>query len=449
VTIKGVITDSLNGGYLSGAIVSVSGTPRVAISDSSGRFRIDGIPPGTRRIDVFHPLLDELGIALITPQMELHPRDSVSLELALPSAQSIVRTLCRATDRSVGPAAVFGQVIDAENQEPIAGARVSVDWFEYVVNKKKVGASLEHRDAMTASDGHFRVCGLPAEFTASLSASFKGDTTAKIAVRFDPVMAVTTLRLAPNYASSSVQDITAPTAAPPPTEAPQRGGRLKRGGSLTGKVVNLQGVAVSGARVAVDRPGAAAVTAADGRFVLNGIRPGTRSLQVRRIGYQPMEVPVDVGADGAKDLTVQLAEFVPLLDTVVVTAMLRDLGLERVGYTKRKKTGMGTYLGPEDIERRHAFHFADLFMTVPMLRRVYVDGRYVLTGRPGGMGGGCVNFFVDEMPWYGGGVEDFIIPAEVGAIEVYSSAFTPSQFRLGGAPCETVVVWTKPKLRIL
>jgi hypothetical protein len=159
--------------------------------------------------------------------------------------------------------------------------------------------------------------------------------------------------------------------------------------------------------------------------------------------------PIDVKAESPGELTVQLIDFVPLLDTVVVTAMLRDLGLERVGFTKRRKTGLGTYLGPEEIERRRAFHFTDLFMTVPGLRRsTYADGRPVLVGRGLGPGSGCVDYFVDDMHWLGGGVEDFISPAEVGAIEVYSSALTPSQFKQVGSQCETVVVWTKPKLRL-
>ena len=167
------------------------------------------------------------------------------------------------------------------------------------------------------------------------------------------------------------------------------------------------------------------------------------------MGFEPVEVPVDVSAETPRDLTVQLADFVPVLDTIVATAMLRDLGLERVGFARRRKTGMGKYLGPEEIERRRAFHFVDLFATIPMLRRTsYADGRQVLVGRSTGMSTGCVNYFVDDMPWLGGGVEDFIMPAEVGAIEVYSSAFTPAEFRRAGEPCETVVVWTKPKLRI-
>jgi hypothetical protein len=439
--VKGLVIDSLTGGYLAGAIVSVSGTPRMAITDSMGRFRIDGIPPGTRHIDVYHVALDELGLGLVTPKMELLPSDSVAVELAFPSAASIVRTLCRSSDRAVGPAAVFGQVVDAMTEAPIAGARVTVEWFEYVVSKKKVGTSLEHRDVTSASGGHFRICGLPSEFIAGLSASFGGDTTAKIAIRFDPIMAATTLRLAPAYAN--VKDVSAAGGVSATAQA------QRAGGSLTGRVIDPKGGAVAGARVAVDRPGHVAITAADGRFALHGIRPGTRSLYVRRIGFEPVEVPVDVSAATPRDLTVQLADFVPVLDTVVVTAMLRDLGLQRVGFAQRRKTGMGRYLGPEEIERRRASHFIDLFTTFPMLRRsTYADGRPALVGRPSGLGNGCVNYFVDDMPWLGGGVEDFIMPAEVGAIEVYSAAFTPGQFRQGGAPCETVVVWTKPKLRI-
>src|SRR5688500_19696084 len=110
--VRGIVTDSQNGGYLSGAIVSVSGTGRMAITDSIGRFRIEGIPPGTRRIDVYHDALDEIGLSLVSPQIDFRGGDSLSFELAFPSAASIVTKLCRASDRALGPAAVFGQVVD-------------------------------------------------------------------------------------------------------------------------------------------------------------------------------------------------------------------------------------------------------------------------------------------------------------------------------------------------
>lgn len=111
---------------------------------------------------------------------------------------------------------------------------------------------------------------------------------------------------------------------------------------------------------------------------------------------------------------------------------------------------MGTYLAPEQIQKMHALHFVDLFRSVPMVRQGYDSvGRAVLVGRPRAWGRGCIDYFVDDMPWSGGGIEDFIPPAEVGAIEVYAGAFAPPQFVRGLTGCgTTVVLWTKPKLGI-
>jgi hypothetical protein len=81
-----------------------------------------------------------------------------------------------------------------------------------------------------------------------------------------------------------------------------------------------------------------------------------------------------------------------------------------------------------------------------MLRREYSGGHAIVTGRPTGSGGGCVTWWVDGNPWMGGGIEDFIRPDEVAAVEAYSSGFTPGEFRRAGQDCETVVIWTKQKV---
>lgn len=58
-----------------------------------------------------------------------------------------------------------------------------------------------------------------------------------------------------------------------------------------------------------------------------------------------------------------------------------------------------------------------------MLRRAYDRyGRAKLVGRPHAWGTGCINYFVDGMPWLDninvetgvGGIEDFIMVSEVG-----------------------------------
>ncbi|HYN82586.1 MAG TPA: hypothetical protein VES88_13915 [Gemmatimonadaceae bacterium] len=56
----------------------------------------------------------------------------------------------------------------------------------------------------------------------------------------------------------------------------------------------------------------------------------------------------------------RLANFVPTLDTVVVTAMRLDAGLDRVGFSRRKKAGMGAFIGPEKIKDLRAVQFFEL-----------------------------------------------------------------------------------------
>jgi len=119
---------------------------------------------------------------------------------------------------------------------------------------------------------------------------------------------------------------------------------------------------------------------------------------------------------------------------------------------------MGTFIDPAKLQSIRAAQFVDLFSSVPMLRRASKrNGREKLVGRPHAWGVGCINYFVDGVSWLDNkddetgvnGIEDFIRPSEVGAIEVYAGAFVPSSFVRGLTSCDiTVAIWTKPKLGI-
>jgi hypothetical protein len=67
--LQGVAFDSVHSMPLVGAIVQVEGSGRFAISDSLGRFLADSIAPGSYRLVVEHPMLDTIGITLVTPPM--------------------------------------------------------------------------------------------------------------------------------------------------------------------------------------------------------------------------------------------------------------------------------------------------------------------------------------------------------------------------------------------
>jgi len=69
--IEGVALDSLHHAYLRGALLLIEGADATTMTDSSGLFRFDSVPPGLRRIFVVHPILDTVGVALVTAPLQI------------------------------------------------------------------------------------------------------------------------------------------------------------------------------------------------------------------------------------------------------------------------------------------------------------------------------------------------------------------------------------------
>src|SRR5207237_9718914 len=92
--ISGVVLDSVNSRYLSGAEVIVQGANISRITDSLGKFKVDSLPPGTYQAGVFHPLLDTVGIPLATQPFSLGPDSSSYIVLAIPSRTTIIHRAC-------------------------------------------------------------------------------------------------------------------------------------------------------------------------------------------------------------------------------------------------------------------------------------------------------------------------------------------------------------------
>lgn len=449
--IIGAVVDSIRGGVVRGALIAVENVGRTAITDLTGHFTLDSVPPGDHRLVLFDDLLDTLGLSVVTPLLTVTAGDTVGVVMSIPSAATIVGAKCGSGPPAPGTGALIGIVIDAETEKRVPGADILLAWSE-------VQASLEvgvrnlprQRTTKSAEDGSYRICGLPLDVNAELMSWRGRDTTAALPFRFqDSPLAIYTVALpGESYDSVTVGDS---VAGPPAAVAGQEGApRLRRGrATIRGMVTAVTGAAISGARVSVSGAEAVAMTNDRGEFVLSGLPSGSQTAQVRRLGYEPVEFAVNLTAARPVEVEVEMGQFVPVLSEVVVQGRL-DAGLDRVGFAQRQRRGIGRYLGLEEIERRGALRLVDLLAGFPMLRSVPgADGRPQMVGRGRGGGYGCVNFVVDGMPWLGEEQPtEFVHPQEVGALEVYSAGTAPVQFGRSGSTCETVVIWTRHRLGI-
>ena len=453
-SLSGTVYDSLHVAPLAGATVSVEGTDRVTVTSRLGIFMLDSVVPGAGlRVRVDHVLLDSIGIVMVTQPFELKDGDSPTIKLAIPSSASLVEVSCSAARRALGPSAVIGRLLDADTDDPVAGARVSVAWLEMSINAglRKVPRV---REALSGADGVYRICGLPSQIEGTLQASLKGVSTSEVRVKFEgQPLVVQGLKIGnANTVIASATDTAAVRRQKEATAGPSfSAARLQSGNaSLTGRVVNANGQPVAGARVDVIGTAGATLTKDNGEFILAGLPSGTQSVVVRQIGYAPEERAVELSTRAVARVEVKMERPATVLSAVVVKAD-RDIGLDRIGFSQRKRVGGGYYITADDIQKRAPNLLTDLFRTVPGLR-VSPGGNgtdYVIESSRSATGG-CVRYYVDGAVFeavFPGDVDRLVPPWEIAAIEVYNGISVPAQFQAAGSSsCAAIVIWSKTRV---
>lgn len=443
--LQGVAVDSIHGEPLVGALIQIEGSARLGFTDSLGRFLADSIPPGSYRVIVDHPILDTLGITLVTPPMTFAANEVTHTVIAVPSGEFLVNLFCPAARRALGPGALVGRVREPDTDSAAVGARVSLVWYDpdppgLPSNLRPTKKPPRVREATVGPDGTYRLCGLPEQYEGKLQAQRKdGGATAEVIVtQQNGLLALRSMSVAALPAVASAQDTSG---------APRR---LPRGTArVFGRVVSRNGAPVANARVGLMGASAAALTKANGEFVLDSLPPGTQALVVRQIGYRPTEVPVELSSRTAARVTVRLGESIPELSPVEVVSR-REEGLQKVGFLDRRRTSAGGYfMGPEQLENRHAMKFTDVLRTTPGLRVSEQNGQATLTSTRSAQGSGCVTVYMDGAPWQQlepGDLDAFVRPTEIAAIEVYNGVSVPPQFTVPGQNCTAVVVWSKTRV---
>src|SRR4051812_37812827 len=316
--LSGVVIDSVNGRYLSGAEVVVQGANLSLITDSTGRFNVDSLAPGTYQVGVFHPLLDTLGVAIATQPFHLGPDSASFIALAIPSATTLIKRACPVLGpRAQGSSAVIGHVTDPETLQPVSGADVSIAWSQLEASKE-IGVRRTPRVIRDSTDAHGRyaICGLPNSMKATLQARRGGSVTAEVPIEL----------------GDQETELFARTLLLAHVDSGAKTGKAV----VSGRVVLEGAPSNAGSRVEVVGTDKVALTNEKGEFTITELPSGSHVLLARHLGFGAETVPVDLSSRAPSQVSIKLPKFVAALDPVVVTAK-RVAGLDKVGFNQRMK----------------------------------------------------------------------------------------------------------------
>jgi hypothetical protein len=200
---------------------------------------------------------------------------------------------------------------------------------------------------------------------------------------------------------------------------------------------------LAGGQVIVQGLGISGPTRADGTVRLERLSAGTRTVEVRYLGYAAQQAQVTLKPGQTSQLHFTLE--VQPIQLAAVKVRVPPSRLLRTGFYQRRSAGFGTFFTREEIARMHPRALSDVMHRVA--------GAAVFSGRAGmssanfrGGTGRCpVQFFVD-----GTMTSNFLIdevrPDDVEGIEIYRGAATlPPEYNKGTAICGLIVIWTRDR----
>jgi hypothetical protein len=455
--VRGVVYDSLTRRPLAGATVqSVRAADlawgRTAAADSSGAFRIDSLPPGRYFVGFSHPLLDLLRVEAMPRLVELGADgDALRVDLGVPDLARVRAIVCGSTQESTDSSGlVAGRVRDVADGAPVANAKVILTWSEVVLRSDGVRTEPHRVPVSTGPDGRYAVCGVPTGEELVATAEAPGRATGQVALEVPPRGFV-------------VRDLTLGDTAVVVTDAPsasrKRGARGKardttvarvaRGTArLTGTVRDPAGRPVRGGKAFVWGTAATTAVGGDGTFTLGELPEGTRTLEVRAIGFTMRRVVVDLAAGRAATVDVRMEPTVPLLNPVTVFGTPAKPSARVAEFLQRRRfRTFGRFILGEEIARRRDFDVTDALRGIAGIQ-LEPNGRLgkTILGRSA-LGGWCKALVIlDGMPLEPtDDIDHWVGAQQVAGIEVYpDDAYAPPEYGLGHRNfCSVVLVWTK------
>jgi len=443
LTLAGAVVDSTSGAATPGALLSLRGTGRQAVSDSTGRFRFTDLLPGDYTLDVRTTRLAALGALHSVPVP--FTDSATQLIVRVPDAAAVARAQCG--EQSGGM--VAGGVYVTGEASPRPNALVVAEWDERRLRSETdptQGMVTRTRWLEVRSDarGNYRFCGAPVNTQMTLRA--RTDSLASQPIH---------VQLADNLPLVTA-DIT--------IDRP-----VADNATLYGVILaDFNGAPILDAEVALPSLSRTTFTDADGAYRITDIPSGTHRVQVRRIGWQPRSLDVAFAPGQMVERRLLLSQ-VQVMDTVAVTASYLPRDFE-----DHRRQGLGRFITAEQLERFRGLKLDAALRSLPGLNiatsatgpRAWIKG-----GRGASiLGVGCVELegmstidegqgrncgcfaqvYLDGMRLYGGAgrgiVPDInmIPPESIEAIEFYvGAAQTPMKYATLNSNCGVLVIHTR------
>jgi len=215
--------------------------------------------------------------------------------------------------------------------------------------------------------------------------------------------------------------------------------------TVRGEVTDSTGAAVVGAQVSVGATGTV-VTGEDGHFTLPSVPIGKTHIAVRRLGFRPVAIDLNLITEPGF-LPIVLAAIPEALSAVTVQARREVFDTRLSGFNVRKTRGMGYFLTRDQIEHTTSSHLVDALRSFPGVRVLNLRnalGRSVSLG-----GANCPPLvFLDGFPATAGPLDlDGIELGSLEGVEVYagSTGVPPELIGPRGLDrCGVIALWSAP-----
>ena len=221
--------------------------------------------------------------------------------------------------------------------------------------------------------------------------------------------------------------------------------------TLVGVVRDSAGHPVPGVEVWLRGSDLYTHTAENGGFRLPGAPPGAVKVSVRRMGFEPTTIDLQLRSGQIDSLVVSLTMMATSLAGVTVEEerMTRSKRL-LAGFWDRRSRGFGHYYTREEIEAKNPLDFTDIVRMTPGVSVITVGGRKSIRfSRSVGIRGDCPpQYWVDGMRLENATPDEFP-PQDVEALELYAGIstippqFAPRSFTIGVKTCGAIVIWTR------